>query len=83
MGVTKNLQVGGREGLNCLNYHQETRGKMGEPILQKSFQHRAGSHLAARARSQGRALSETEGAGQARVVEVGNMGVAGNNNGHS
>ena len=82
MGVT-NLREGGREGLNCLNYHQEMKGKKGELSLRKSFQHRAGSHLAARARSQGRALSETEGAGQARVVEVGNMGVAGNNNGHS
>lgn len=82
MGVT-NLRVGGREGLNCLDYHhQEMRGKTGEVSLQKSFQHRAGSRLAARARSQGGAVSERAGH-QARVVGVTKTGVAGNNSVHS
>jgi hypothetical protein len=81
MGVT-DLRVEGREGLSCLNYHREMRGKMGEVRLQKSLQHRAGSHLAARAWSQGRAVSERAGH-QARVVEVAETGVAGNNSAHS
>ena len=71
------LQVGGREGLNCLNYHREMRGKMGELSLQKSLQHRLENHLVVR---QGRALSER--AGQAGVVEVGDTGEAVNNSGH-
>jgi hypothetical protein len=82
VGVT-NLRVGGREDLNCLDYHyQEMRGKMGEVSLQKSLQHRAGSHLAVRARSQGRAASERAGH-QARVVEAAKRVVAGNNRAHS
>ena len=83
MGVT-DLRVGERVDLNCLNHHhREMRGKMGEVRLQKSFQHRAGSHLAARARSQGHAISERAGGHQASAVEVEKTGVSGNNNGHS
>jgi hypothetical protein len=82
VGVT-NLRVGGREGLNCLDYHrQEMRGKMGEVSLQKSLQHRAGSRLAARGRSQGCGVSGRAGH-QATVVEVAKTGVAGNNSAHS
>lgn len=83
MGVT-NLRVGVREGLNCLDYHyQEMRGKMEEEeSLQKSPQHHAGSHLAVRGRSQGRAASERAGH-QARDVEAAKREVAGNNSAHS
>ena len=55
---------------------------MGEASLQKSLQHRVGSRLTARARSQGRAVSGRAGH-QARVVEVAKTGVAGNNGAHS
>lgn len=55
---------------------------MAEVNLQKSLQHRAGSHLAVRGWSQGRAASERAGH-QARDDEAAKREVAGNNSAHS
>jgi hypothetical protein len=79
----KSLRVEETVGPNYLDYlHQEMRGRMEEVSLQKSLQHHVGGHRAARARRQGRALSES-GGHQAIIVDEGRKGVPVSKSAHS
>jgi len=79
----ESLRVEETEGLSYLDHlHQEMRGRTGEVSLRESFQHRVGSRRAARARSQGRDLSERTGH-QARIVDEERKGAPGSNGAHS